>query len=124
MLEDFSLHFKQGGTYAIIGASGSGKSMLARALIGRSKVCDGNISIGGTDVREIPLTELYKNVLYIPQNTFLFEGTVLENISFFGDDVTAKKSGLQASLPESFRWRKNTSFCCTSIKFSCICPYF
>lgn len=100
ILKDFSCCFQEGKKYAIIGASGTGKSTLARALMGASQIRNGKIYIGGVDVQEIPALELYKNVLYIPQDTFLFEGTVLENISFFGEDQLAKASALRAALPE------------------------
>lgn len=100
VLHDFSCRLERGGTYAIIGASGAGKSTMARALMGSAQVQSGSISIGGTDVRAMSYEEIYRNVLYVPQNTYLFEGTVLENISFFGETELARESALRASLPE------------------------
>lgn len=100
ILQDFSCRLKQGGTYAVIGASGMGKSTLARALVGFTELRGGRITIGGVDIQEVSLPELYRNVLYVPQSTFLFEGTVLENISFFGGESPAREHALQAALPE------------------------
>lgn len=101
ILRDFSCRFRQGGTYAVVGASGAGKSTLARALVGVAPLRGGRITIGGVDIRELSLPELYRNVLYVPQSTALFEGTVLENISFFGEESPARENALRAALPES-----------------------
>lgn len=100
VLRDFSCRLRRGGTYAIIGTSGAGKSTMARALIGSAQVQSGKILIGGTDVRAMSYEEIYRNILYVPQNTTLFEGTVLENISFFGEEESARENALRAALPE------------------------
>ncbi len=99
VLSDFSYTFTLGRKYALIGSSGSGKSTLMKALLGSANVSKGNITIGSIDVNEISPYELHKNILYVPQIPYLFEGTVLENISFFGDDSRSLQSAKDASLP-------------------------
>lgn len=100
VLQDFSCRLRQGGTYAIVGNSGSGKSTLVQAIFGSAQVRKGAITIGGVDVRTVEPSDLYRNILYVPQNTFLFEGTVLENISFFGTETLAAENARRAALPE------------------------
>lgn len=99
ILKDFSYRMRQGGTYAVIGSSGAGKSTLARVLMGIADMRSGSITIGGVDIRDMSWETLYRNVLYVPQNTFLFEGTVLENISFFSESTEAWENALRAALP-------------------------
>ncbi len=100
VIQNFSCQLRQGGTYAIVGDSGSGKSTLARAILGNVQVRKGAITIGDVDVRTVAPSELYRNVLYVPQSTFLFEGTVLENIGFFEAETLAAENALRAALPK------------------------
>lgn len=100
ILKDFSCQMEAGGTYAVIGSSGAGKSTLARALMGVADIHSGNITLGGVDVQKLSREDLYRNVLYVPQHTFLFEGTVLENIGFFSESEVARENALRSALPE------------------------
>ena len=101
VLHSFSCRMERGGRYAVVGASGAGKSTLARALMGTARVTSGSITIGGVDVEKMPLDELYRHVLYIPQDTFLFEGTVRDNISLFSGGAGADEAAAKAALPPS-----------------------
>ena len=92
---------RQGGRYAIVGASGAGKSTLVRALMGTARVSAGRITLGGVDVGRIPLSELYRHVLYVPQTTFVFEGTVRDNIGLFSGEPGVEEAAWRAALPDS-----------------------
>lgn len=98
VVHNFSYALPLGGKYAIIGGSGAGKSTIIKALVGSAKVSEGQITVGGIDVTDISPSELHKNILYVPQTPYLFEGTVLENISFFGDEASARVAALRAAL--------------------------
>lgn len=65
---------------ALVGPSGSGKSTLAKLIAGFGDVKNGTITVGGHDLKEIPLTELYGKVAFVSQDNYLFDDTVRENI--------------------------------------------
>ena len=80
-LRNVSFRARQGRVTALVGPSGGGKSTVA-ALIPRFwDVCSGVIRIGGVDVRDIPTQRLMQLVSFVFQETFLFDDTVLANIS-------------------------------------------
>ncbi len=85
-LNHINLEIKQGETLGIIGTIGSGKTTLMNLLLKLYPVSDGKISIGGTDINDIPLSILRKSICYITQDSFLFSSTLKDNISLFKDD--------------------------------------
>lgn len=72
--------FKEGTVSALVGPSGSGKSTIARLIASMWDVTGGSITIGGVDVRKIPLRQLNERIAYVSQDNFLFNETVRENI--------------------------------------------
>ncbi|WP_294853906.1 ABC transporter ATP-binding protein [uncultured Oscillibacter sp.] len=72
--------FREGTVNALVGPSGSGKSTIARLIASMWDVTYGSISIGGKDIREIPLKQLNAMIAYVSQDNFLFNETVRENI--------------------------------------------
>lgn len=72
--------FRQGTVNALVGPSGSGKSTIARLIASMWDVDGGCISIGGVDIRNIPLRQLNDTIAYVSQENFLFNETVRENI--------------------------------------------
>lgn len=80
-LRDLSLHIHPGERIAIIGGTGSGKSTLARLLAGLYMPADGSISFGGIDIRQIDPADLRRRVSYMPQDNYLFYGSVRDNIA-------------------------------------------
>ncbi|UTR16547.1 ABC transporter ATP-binding protein/permease [Salipaludibacillus sp. LMS25] len=79
-VSDVSMSIKQGSKVALVGPSGGGKSTLA-ALIARFwDVTEGNISIGGVDVRNIDESELMKNISFVFQHTNLYKASILDNL--------------------------------------------
>jgi len=80
LLDDITLTIPAGKTVAIVGATGSGKSLLV-GLIGRiHDPTAGRVTIGGVDVRDLMLEDLRSMIAYVPQTTFLFSQTLQENL--------------------------------------------
>ena len=80
ILHGVSLTIPQNGMTALVGPSGSGKSTLAKLAAGFWDVKTGTITMGGHDLRDIPLPQLYEQVAFVSQDNYLFDDTVRENI--------------------------------------------
>lgn len=87
-LIDIDLKIPKGTTLAVVGYTGSGKSTLVNLIPRLYDVSDGQLLIDGVDIRRIPLQVLRSNIGYVPQETFLFSDTLIENISYGTDDGT------------------------------------
>ena len=88
VLKNINLDIKAGSTVAIMGATGAGKSSLIN-LIGRYyDTCKGSIKIDGIDIKEYNLEFLRKNMAIVPQETFLFSETILNNINFSNENAS------------------------------------
>lgn len=79
-LKNITLSIPAGKVTALVGPSGSGKSTVAKLIAGFWDVNEGEISIGGTNVRDISLETQAGMIAYVEQNNFLFDETVMENI--------------------------------------------
>ena len=80
-LRDLSLHIPAGTSAGIVGESGSGKTTLTRLVQGLYRGYEGQIRMDGLDLREIDLMHLRRSLGVVPQETFLFRGTVRDNIA-------------------------------------------
>ena len=80
ILHDINLSIPAGSMTAFVGPSGSGKSTIAKLIGGFWDVNQGKIYLGGHDVKEIPLSQLYDQVAFVSQDNYLFDETVRENI--------------------------------------------
>ena len=80
ILHGVNFEFRQGTVNALVGPSGSGKSTIAKLIASMWDVGSGKITIGGRDIREIPLEQLNQNIAYVAQDNFLFNESVRENI--------------------------------------------
>jgi ATP-binding cassette subfamily C protein EexD len=81
----------QPGTFvAVIGASASGKSTLARAMLGIWPIANGAIRLDGVDVAQCDRSLVGQHIGYLPQDIELFDGTIADNIARFGDLDSAK----------------------------------
>lgn len=80
VLEDFSLEVKKGEFIAITGASGSGKTTLSKLLLGLYPLDRGTIRVNGLDIRKCGLSELRRQIAYVPQEPYLFNGSIMDNI--------------------------------------------
>ena len=80
ILHDVSLRIPQSSMTALVGPSGSGKSTLAKLIAGFWDVKSGMITMGGHDIKSIPLTQLYDQAAFVSQDNYLFDESVRENI--------------------------------------------
>ena len=80
ILHDVSLSIPSGSMVAFVGPSGGGKSTIAKLIGGFWDVKKGRITLGGRDLRDIPLAQLYSKVAFVSQDNYLFDDTVRENI--------------------------------------------
>ncbi len=88
VLKNISFHVPSGGTLAVMGATGCGKSTLAGLLMRVWSCGDGMLYIGGRDINSIPLKVLRESCAYVPQESFLFSETIRENIRFFDPGIS------------------------------------
>lgn len=77
--------------YAIVGPSGSGKSTLVNFIPRLYDVDEGSVSIAGVDVRDFDLKYLRENIGVVTQDTYLFNGTILENLKYAKEDATMEE---------------------------------
>jgi ATP-binding cassette, subfamily B, multidrug efflux pump len=93
VLSDLSFTVRPGQTLGIIGAVGSGKSTLADLLLRLYDPPEGTIFFDGRDIFRYPLQCLRTGIAYVPQDGFLFSGTVLENIGFSDEHPDRGRAG-------------------------------
>ncbi|MDG5467713.1 ABC transporter ATP-binding protein [Deltaproteobacteria bacterium IMCC39524] len=90
VLTDFSLHANPGEVIALVGPSGAGKSTVAGLMARFYDPQQGSVKIDGYDIRDISLESLKKNLAFVDQETFLFSGSVLDNIRYGKQDADAQ----------------------------------
>ena len=89
ILSGFDLRIPAGQTVALLGATGAGKSTVARLLARFYDPLEGEVSIDGIALRDLDVTSLHRAVAMVTQESFLFSGTVAENIAFGSPAATA-----------------------------------
>ncbi len=87
-LQAISFEARRGETVGILGGTGSGKSTLVRLLPRFYEAGEGQVLVGGKDVRAIPAGELRARIGYVPQKTMLFRGTIAENLRWGKEDAS------------------------------------
>lgn len=106
VLNHLSVRFEAGKRYALVGNSGAGKSTLLNLLMGSSRDYTGSITVDGAEMRDIDPDSLYDLMSLIGQSVFLFDDTIRNNITMFGDfpkeqvDAAAEQAGLGELLRE------------------------
>lgn len=80
ILHNVNMNFKRGSFTAIVGKSGCGKSTVASILTGKNKGFKGSVTIGDILINEISESSLMKSITYIGHNSYIFKGTVRENL--------------------------------------------
>ena len=91
ILKDVSFTVPGGQMYAIVGPSGSGKSTVVNLIPRLYDVARGSVSIGGVDVRDFDLSYLRSNIGVVTQETYLFNGTIRENLLYAKEDATEEE---------------------------------
>lgn len=98
VLKNINLDIKAGSTIAIMGTTGSGKSTLIN-LIGRYyDLYEGSIKIDKVDIKDYDLDFLRKNMSIVPQDTFLFSDSIMNNIKFSNENASEEEVRNAASL--------------------------
>ncbi|WP_062377624.1 ABC transporter ATP-binding protein [Demequina pelophila] len=100
VLKGIDLDLPAGRRLALVGQTGSGKTSLARLLSRFFDPTDGTVRVGGVDLREVPMSSLRRSVAVVPQEGFLFDGTIVSNLSY----------ALPDSSPEDLRARAGAAF--------------
>ncbi len=90
-IKDFNLDVKPGEVVALVGKSGSGKSTLVNLIPRFYETTSGSIKINGVDTKNYSLKEYRKHIGIVPQETFLFSGTIASNIAYGRDNVTPEE---------------------------------
>lgn len=88
IIDNLSLKINAGRTLALVGPSGGGKSTLCNLIPRFYNVDEGRITLDGTDIRDITLNSLRRNIGIVSQTVFLFDGTIRENIAYGAGDVS------------------------------------
>ena len=100
-LEQVDLTVEAGSTVAIVGPTGSGKSTLVRLLLRFYDVDAGRVAVDGVDVRELQLGDLRRAVGLVSQSTYLFAGTVAENLRLGKPDASQAELEVAAEAAEA-----------------------
>jgi len=88
VVQDVTLAFEPGTTTAIVGGTGSGKTTLVNLIPRLLDASEGQVLIGGVDVRRVPMEGLWQGFGIVPQKSLLFSGTIASNIRFGRPDAT------------------------------------
>ena len=88
VLEDFNLDIEPGEDLALVGHTGAGKSSIVKLITRFYEFQGGQISVDGLDIRSLDLRDYRRQIGLVPQNPFLFSGSVLENIRYASPDAT------------------------------------
>lgn len=88
VLEDLNLTIEKGEMIGIVGASGTGKSTLINLIMRLYEIDDGNLLVDGHDIKDIRSEKFHSQIGVVLQETFLFSGTILNNIRFSRPDAT------------------------------------
>ncbi|WP_444436208.1 type I secretion system permease/ATPase [Pseudomonas sp. A6] len=105
-LHDVNLVIRPGEKVGIIGRSGSGKSSLAKLIVGLHRADEGSLLVDGVDTRQLDVSDLRHNIGYLPQDINLFSGSLRDNLvagARYVDDETALRAAELAGVHEFAR---------------------
>ncbi|WP_372480138.1 ABC transporter ATP-binding protein [Halomicrobium sp. HM KBTZ05] len=107
ILDDVSFTVDGGDTLALVGPTGAGKSTVMKLLMRMYDVDDGAVRIDGQDVRDVTIPSLRDAIGYVSQETFLFHGTVRDNIAYGSFDATDEEIREAAKAAEAHGYIQN-----------------
>ena len=102
ILKNISFSIKAGERFAIVGATGSGKSTIAKVLLRLNDIEDGKILINNYNSLDLPLTCLRNQISYIPQKAYIFSGTIKDNFRFANKNMTDEEMVKIAKIAQSY----------------------
>ncbi len=88
VLSELTFSVPKGKVYALAGPSGGGKSTIFKLLLNLYPPKEGNIGISGNSIANQPIRNIRKNIAYVPQDAYLFSGTIMDNIKHGREDAT------------------------------------
>lgn len=91
IIKDFSVHVKPGEKVAIVGPTGAGKTTMVNLLMKFYEINDGDILIDGVSIHDLSRENIHELFCMVLQDTWLFEGTILDNIKFNKENVTEEE---------------------------------
>ena len=91
VLNDINMNINEGGVVAIVGESGSGKSTIASLILNNYKVTKGRILLNNIDIEKVALDDIYENIALVSTNSYIFNGTILDNLLMAKSDATEKE---------------------------------
>ncbi len=101
IIKDMTLNAKAGETYALVGPTGAGKTTIINLLTRFYEMTGGSICIDGIDIRDIKKDDLRRQLGLVLQDTFMFSGTVMENIRYGRLDATDEECIRAAKLADA-----------------------
>ncbi len=104
VLKDFSMEVKRGECVALTGTSGCGKTTLSKLLLGLYPLAEGSVKVNGLEARECSLADIRMQIAYIPQEPFLFNGTIMENIRMGRPQATEEEIVKAAKLANAHKF--------------------
>lgn len=108
VLEDLNFTIRKGEMIGIVGASGTGKSTLINLIMRLYEVDDGHLLVDGYDIKEIQSDHFHAQIGVVLQETFLFSGTILENIRFARPDASYEEIIRAAKLANAHEFISKT----------------
>ena len=102
ILKNISFSVKAGERFAIVGATGSGKSTIAKVLLRLNDIESGRILINGVDALDLPLNCLRNQISYTPQKAYIFSGKIKDNFRFTNKDMTDEEMIKIAKIAQSY----------------------
>ena len=107
IIEDISFEVGGGETLALVGPTGAGKSTVLKLLLRMYDVDEGAVEIDGTDLRDVTIQSLRRSIGYVSQDTFMFYGTVAENIRYGTFGATHEEVVEAAKAAEAHEFIQN-----------------
>ena len=97
VLSNINMEISKGGLVAIVGESGSGKSTIASLIMNNYSVNKGEVLFNGTNMNDMSLDSIYENIAIVSTNSYIFTGTILDNL------LMAKKDATDEEINEALR---------------------
>lgn len=95
-LSDINLTIKKGSKVSLVGASGSGKTTLAKMIVNFYEPIQGLIRLNGYDLKDIDKTVLRQHINYLPQQAYVFSGTIMDNLTLGAKEDTIQEDIIRA----------------------------